>query len=95
MRAEGFFCSLDVFYGGLGIGKSQFLIQKYLFSVVNLFNFGSSKPWIRIGIHPKMLDPDLESMNSDPKHYGTCELVGYCDEAQKSLASKDITKINT
>jgi hypothetical protein len=24
--------------------------------------------WIRIGIQPKMLDPDLDSMNPDPKH---------------------------
>jgi hypothetical protein len=27
MRAEGFSCSLDVFNGGLGISKLQFLIQ--------------------------------------------------------------------
>jgi hypothetical protein len=24
--------------------------------------------WIRIGIRPKMLDPDLDQMNTDPKH---------------------------
>jgi hypothetical protein len=34
LRAEGFFCSLDVLFGGLGIGKRQFLIQK-------IFNFFS------------------------------------------------------
>jgi hypothetical protein len=28
LRAKGFFCNLDVLYGGLGIGKLQFLIQK-------------------------------------------------------------------
>ncbi len=28
LRAEGFFCNLDVLYGGLGIGKLQFLIKK-------------------------------------------------------------------
>jgi hypothetical protein len=28
LRAEGFFCNLDVLYGGLGIGKLQLLIQK-------------------------------------------------------------------
>jgi hypothetical protein len=28
LRAEGFFCNLDVLYGGLGIGKLYFLIQK-------------------------------------------------------------------
>jgi hypothetical protein len=27
-RADGFFCNLDVLYGGLGIGKLQFLIKK-------------------------------------------------------------------
>ncbi len=37
-RAEGFFCNLDVLYGGLGIGKLQFLIKKNLFfSFVNFF----------------------------------------------------------
>jgi hypothetical protein len=28
LRAEGFSCSLDVLYGGLGINKLQFLIKK-------------------------------------------------------------------
>jgi hypothetical protein len=28
LRAEGFSCSLDSLYGGLGISKLQFLIQK-------------------------------------------------------------------
>ncbi len=28
LKAEGFFCSLDVLFGGLEIGKLQFLIQK-------------------------------------------------------------------
>ncbi len=28
LRAEGFFCSLSVLYGGLGISKLQFLIMK-------------------------------------------------------------------
>jgi hypothetical protein len=27
LRAEGFSCNLDVFYGGLGLSKSQFLIE--------------------------------------------------------------------
>jgi hypothetical protein len=27
LRAEGFFCNLDVLYVGLGIGKLQFLIS--------------------------------------------------------------------
>ncbi len=28
--------------------------------------------WIRIGIQPKMLDPDPYQMNTDPKH---CQIV--------------------
>jgi hypothetical protein len=33
------------------------------------FFFGSLKPWIRIGIQPKMLDPDPDpdEMNADPQ----------------------------
>jgi hypothetical protein len=30
-------------------------------------NFWSLKPWIRIGIQPKMLDPDPDEMNADPQ----------------------------
>jgi hypothetical protein len=32
LKAEGLFCSLDVLvlYGGLGIGKLQFFINKYV-----------------------------------------------------------------
>jgi hypothetical protein len=37
LRAEGFFCSLDVLYGVLGIGKLQFLAQKNLNSAINFF----------------------------------------------------------
>jgi hypothetical protein len=37
LRAKGFFCSLDVFYGGIGMGKLQFLIQKN--SPVNFYTF--------------------------------------------------------
>ncbi len=67
MRAEDFSCSLDVLYGGVGISKLQFLNKKYQFFSLN---FWSSKPWswIRMGIEPKMLDPDPDSMNLDPKH---------------------------
>jgi hypothetical protein len=64
-RAEGF-CSLDVLYGGPGISKLQFLIKKIaifdknnwsnFYSAVNFFQFLSQKPWIRMGIQPKMLD---------------------------------------
>jgi hypothetical protein len=52
-KAEGFVCNLEVLYGDLGIGKFKFLIQKK----------------IRIGIQPKMMDPDPDpnQMNTDPK----------------------------
>ncbi len=41
MTAEGFSCSLDVLYGGLGINKLQFLIKKMsnFFPAVNCFKF--------------------------------------------------------
>ncbi len=38
------------------------------FSSCIFFKFWSSKPWIRISIQPKMLDPDPDSMKQDPKH---------------------------
>jgi hypothetical protein len=75
LRAEGFFCNLDVLYGGLGIGKLQFLIKKNLifFFTCNFFKFLVIKALdpdlirIRIGIQPKMLDPDPDEMNADPQ----------------------------
>ncbi len=74
MRSEGFCCNLDVLYGGLGIGKLYFLIQNKcnFFSAV-LFHFlvimALDMNWIRIGIQPKMLDPDPDQveMNADPQ----------------------------
>jgi hypothetical protein len=40
------------------------------FQLLLLFFFGKKTPpdWTRISIEPKMLDPDPESMNPDPKH---------------------------
>jgi hypothetical protein len=73
LRAEGFFCNLDVLYGGPGIGKLQFLIKKnfIFFSAVIFFHFlvieALDPDWIRIGIQPKMLDPDPDEMNADPQ----------------------------
>jgi hypothetical protein len=69
LRAEGFSCSLDAHCGGLGISKQQFLIKYFL--AAHFLQFLVIKTWIRIriGIEPKMLDPDPESMNPDPKHY--------------------------
>ncbi len=54
LRAEGFFCNLDVLYGGLGIGKLEFLIQK------NLMFFFNCKFFSIFGHHNPGygLDPD-------------------------------------
>ncbi len=88
MRAEGFFCNLDVLYEGLGIGKLYFLIQKIFLkiSAVIFLQFLVIKAldqdpyWIRIGIQPKMLDPDPDEMNADPQpclqvHGGLAEVL--------------------
>ncbi len=65
MRAEGFSCSLCVLYGGLGITKLQFLINK-----INKKNSSMGiKSWIKLDQDPdpyphpdqqlrKMLNPD-------------------------------------
>jgi hypothetical protein len=39
-----------------------------MFGYTFLFSFWLSKPWIRIGIQPKMSDPDPYSVNPGPKH---------------------------
>ncbi len=77
LRAEGFFCNLDILYGGLGTGKLQFLIKKKFnfFLAVIFFQFlviiALDPDWIRIririGLQPRTLDPDPEKMKTDPK----------------------------
>ncbi len=49
-KAEGFSCSLDFLHIDLGINKRAILDDKKLNFVpaVKMFNFRSSKPWIRI-----------------------------------------------
>jgi hypothetical protein len=37
LRAEDFFYNLDILYGGLGIGKLQFLIKKNFQLYCNFF----------------------------------------------------------
>ncbi len=72
LRAEGFFCSLNVLYRGLGKSKLQFLIKNTIFfSAANFFWF-----WVIKTLDPdsnwysaKMLDSDLEKINPDPKHW--------------------------
>ncbi len=48
LRAEGFSCSLDVLYEGLGISKLQFLIKKQILSAVCFFSILGHQTWIRI-----------------------------------------------
>ncbi len=74
LRAEGFFCNLDILYGGLGKGKLLFLIKKnFFFQLLFIFNFWSLKPWIRIGSGSGLVSSiELwirirEKMNTDPK----------------------------
>ncbi len=71
LRAEGFSCSLDVFYEGLGISKLQFLKKKSnnKFSAV-FFQFLVIKT---LDLDPdldslEMLGPDPDSMNPDSQH---------------------------
>jgi hypothetical protein len=51
LRAEGFFCSLDVLCGGLGINKSQFLIKQdnFFLSTVNILRL--QNPWSGSGFN--------------------------------------------
>jgi hypothetical protein len=46
-----------------------------MFHLQFFLNFWSAKPRIQIGIQPKLLDPEPESMNPDPKHWGTVPMV--------------------
>ncbi len=77
LRAEGFFFSLEVLYGVLGISNLQFLIKKRRKKFNCTFLNLSSKPWIRIPYPDpdslEMLDPDPyldpDSMNPDSQHW--------------------------
>ncbi len=89
MRAEGFSCSLDILYAGLVIRKLRLSIKKYIkkfvavafsTSVINTLDADWIQIRIRFGIQPKMLDPDPESMNPDPKHWVQITLKPRCTE---------------
>ncbi len=90
LRTEDSSCSLEILYGGLGISKFKFLIKK----ISNFFSCGIFpiffllKHWIRIriGIQPKMLDPNPESINPDSKHWKKtmfCHVPSYIDFLMK------------
>jgi hypothetical protein len=64
LRAEGFFCNLDVLYGGLGIDPKK--TNKFSYNFFQFLVIKALDPfWIRIGIQPRMLDPDPDEMNAD------------------------------
>ena len=75
------FCILDILYGGLGIGKLQFLIKKNLlfFSAVIFFQFLVIKAldpyWIRIRNPDPYRSPTANSgSGSGKKEYGSTTL---------------------
>ncbi len=79
LRAEGFSCSLDVLYGGLGISKLQFFIKELsnFFPAVIFFPILEYQyPGSGAVFSPKwcilIRIPVLDSMNPDPKHW--CQL---------------------
>jgi hypothetical protein len=60
--------------------------MKLFFSCKIFFNFRSSNLWIRIGIQPKMLDPDPYQMNTDRKHYFFFQpVIEQCCSVEKNV----------
>jgi hypothetical protein len=51
---------------------SKLFLAKF---AVFYFQFLVIKPWIRIGIQPKMLDPDPDQMNTDPKQWNALSIA--------------------
>ncbi len=72
LMAEGFCCSLDVLYGGLGICQNVFVFS------CKFFQFLVIKTPIRIGIQPKMLVPDPDSNPYDIKWIRVRNTVWKC-----------------
>jgi hypothetical protein len=84
LRTEGFSYNLDILYGGLGIGKLQFLIKKNnkKFSAVIFFQFLVIKAldpyWIRIRNPDPYWSPTSNSGSgpgSGKNEYGSTTLV--------------------
>ncbi len=65
LRAEGFSCSLDVLYGGLGISKLQFLMQKIssFFQLYCLAIKTLDPDWIGIGSGSGLIVSWSETLN--------------------------------
>jgi hypothetical protein len=63
--AEGFFCCFDVLYGGLWMGKLQFVIKKYLifFSAVIFFSVADPGSGIGCFFDPWIRDPGWEKVS--------------------------------
>jgi hypothetical protein len=105
LRAEGFSCNFDVLYGGLGIVFDP----GNFFAIFGHQNPGSGLVRIRIGIQPKMLDPDPYQVNTDQQPWfflqrkeannqvglqsGFIELQKGCN--QLSMCRIDIATMNT
>jgi hypothetical protein len=66
LKAEGFFCSLGILCGGLGISKLQFLIKK----IKNLNYRTSCKFFSILGHQTRIPDPDPESRSAIRKNAG-------------------------
>ncbi len=66
LRAEGFSCSLRVFYGGLGISKLQFLIKKIKIKFLVVFSI----------LDHQTLDPDPGSGSAIRKNAGSGSVSG-------------------
>ncbi len=80
LRGEGFWCCLDVLYGGLGISKLQLFIKNINFFVSCKFClvFGHQNLDLDPDPHwPKTLDPDprWNQFNADPKHWYYANLL--------------------
>ncbi len=86
MRAEGFFCSSGVLYGGLGISKLQFLIQKINIKISSCQFFSILDHQTRIRIR------DPESGSAIRKNAGSGSIFGsalnQCGSATLVLRTK-------
>ncbi len=69
LRAEVFSCSLNVNWNSIFKKKIKFFFSCYFFLLQFLVIKTRDPVLDPVGIRPKMLDPDPESINPDPKHW--------------------------